>query len=195
MGEIRNDVAKHIQDEERRAVFTHCYGHALSLAAGDTIRRNTIMKSSLETTHENTKLVKYSPHREALFREIQLQDDNAPGTQSVAVHALCPMRWTVWADSMESIIRNYHTLQLLWNQDIDLIRDTETIARIKGVTSQMKSFNYFFALVLGEILLRHTNNLSRTLQKNISASEGQLVANMTRRTLQSMRNGQQFDLF
>ena len=59
----------------------------------------------------------------------------------------------------------------------------------------MKSFNYFFGLVLGEILLRHTDNLSRTLQKNISASEGQLVANMTRRTLQSMRNGQQFDLF
>ena len=96
---------------------------------------------------------------------------------------------------MESIIRNYHTLQLLWDQAINIIRDTETIARIRGVASQMKSFNYFFGLVLGEILLRHTDNLSRTLQKNISASEGQLVANMTRRTLQSTRNGQQFDLF
>ena len=90
MSEIRNGVAKCIQDEEPRAVFTHCYGHTLSHAAGDTIRRNTIMKSSLETTHEITKLVKYSPRREALFREIQLQDDNAPGTQSVAVRALCP---------------------------------------------------------------------------------------------------------
>ena len=84
---------------------------------------------------------------------------------------------------MESIIRNYHTLQLLWDQAINIIRDTETIARIRGVASQMKSFNYFFGLVLGEILLRHTDNLSRTLQKNISASEGQLVVNMTQRTL------------
>ena len=94
---------------------------------------------------------------------------------------------------MESIIRNYHTLQLLWDQAIDLIRDTETIARIRGVASQMKSFNYFFGL--REILLHHTDNLSRMLQKNISASEGQLVANMTQRTLQSTRNGQQFHLF
>ena len=195
MSGIRNGVAKRIQDEEPRAVFTHCYGHALSLTARDTIRRNTIMKSSLETTHEITKLVKYSPCREALFREIQLQDDSAPGTQSVAVRALCPTRWTVQTDSMESIIRNYNTLQSLWDQAIDLIRDTETIARIRGVASQMKSFNYFFGLVLGEVLLRHTDNLSRTLEKNISASEGQLVADMTQRTLQSMRNEQQFDLF
>ena len=35
----------------------------------------------------------------------------------------------------------------------------------------MKSFNYFFGLVPGEVLLRHTDNLSRTLQKNISAPE------------------------
>ena len=82
MSGIRNGVAKRIQDKEPRAVFTHCYGHALSLAAGDTIRRNTIMKRILQTTYEITKPVKYSPHREALFREIQLQDDNAPGTQA-----------------------------------------------------------------------------------------------------------------
>ena len=152
-------------------------------------------ESSLETTHKITKLVKYSPRRETLLHEIQLQDDNAHGTQSVAVHTLCPTRWTVWADSMESIIHNYNTLQSLWDQAIDLVRDTEPITRIRGVASQMKSFNYFFGLVLGEVLLRHTDNLSRTLQKNIFASEGQLVANMTRRTLQNMRNGQQFDLF
>ena len=35
---IRNGVAKLIQDEEPRGVFTHCYGHSLSLAAKDTIQ-------------------------------------------------------------------------------------------------------------------------------------------------------------
>ena len=44
MSRIRNGVAKRIQDQKLRAVFTHCYGHALSLTAKDTIRRNTIMK-------------------------------------------------------------------------------------------------------------------------------------------------------
>ena len=32
MSRIRNGVAKHISDIEPRAIFTHCYGHALNLA-------------------------------------------------------------------------------------------------------------------------------------------------------------------
>lgn len=31
----RNGVAKQIAEEEKRAVFTHCYGHALNLACSD----------------------------------------------------------------------------------------------------------------------------------------------------------------
>ena len=89
---------------------------------------------------------------------------------------------------MESIIKNYQILQELWEKVADIIRDTETIARIRGVASQMSTFDFFFGLVLnfGEILLRHTDNLSRTLQKPCSASEGQIIADMTKRTLQGL---------
>ena len=68
MSGIRSGVAKQIQDEEPRALFTHWYGHSLSLAASDTIKKCNTMK---ETTHETTKLVKYSPRRENLFRDIK----------------------------------------------------------------------------------------------------------------------------
>ena len=44
--------------------------------------------------------------------------------------------------------------------------------------------------------MRHNDNLSRTLQKStISAAEGQCVADMTVRTLQTIRNDSAFDLF
>ena len=36
MSGIRNGVAKQLMDEEPRAVFMHCYVHALNLAVGDT---------------------------------------------------------------------------------------------------------------------------------------------------------------
>ena len=36
----RNGVAVQIQSEEKRAVYTHCYRHALNLAIGDTIKRS-----------------------------------------------------------------------------------------------------------------------------------------------------------
>ena len=35
---VRNGVAKQLTDEEPRAIFTHCYGHALNLAVGDTVK-------------------------------------------------------------------------------------------------------------------------------------------------------------
>ena len=117
----------------------------------------------------------------------------APGTPGV--RTLSPTRWTVRADSMQSIIQNYSVLQELWDQAADIVHDTETIARIRGLASQMQCFYFFFGLVLGEVLHRHTDNLSRTLQKSCSASEGQIVADMTKRTLFSIRIEQCFDLF
>ena len=57
----------------------------------------------------------------------------------------------------------------------------------------MRTFDFFFGLVLGEFLLRHTDNISRTLQKNFSASEGQIVAEKTKVTLLSIRNEASFD--
>ena len=50
--------------------------------------------------------------------------------------------------------------------------------------------------MLGELVLKHTDNLSRTLQHaSMSAAEGQQVTAMTVATLNSMRSGDQFDLF
>ena len=37
MSGVRNGVAKILTDEEPRAIYTHCYGHCLNLAIGDTI--------------------------------------------------------------------------------------------------------------------------------------------------------------
>lgn len=191
MAGIRNGVATQIQKEEPRAIFTHCYGHSLNLAVGDMVKKSKILKKALETTHEIIKLVKYSPRRENLFNTIK--GEMAPGT--IGVRTLCPTRWTVRADAMQSIIQNYAVLQELWDQAVDIVHDTETIAHIRGVASQMQRFDFFFGLVLGEFLLRHTDNLSRTLQKSCSASKGQIVANMTKKTLFNTRSEQNFDLF
>ena len=177
MAGIRKGVAKQIQNQEPKALFTHCCGHSLNLATNDAIKKCKTIKNALDITHEITKLVKYSPRRESLFRHIKGQ--LAPDTPGVRV--LCPTRWTVRADSMESTMKNYTVLYELLEQAAAIVHDTETIARIRGVASQMLSFDFFFGLVLGELLLRHADNLSKTLQKNCSASEGQRVAAMTKK--------------
>ena len=51
-----NGVATQICKEEPRAVYTHCYGHSLNLAAADAIKQSKVMKLALATTYEVTKL-------------------------------------------------------------------------------------------------------------------------------------------
>ena len=43
-------------------------------------------------------------------------------------------------------------------------KDTENRARIHGVHAQMKTFAFLFGTDLGETVLRHTDNLSKTVQ-------------------------------
>lgn len=192
MSGCRSGVAKQIMQEQPLAFFTHCYGHSLNLAISDTIKQSSVMKKALNITHEITKLIKYSPRRENLFKSIK--GDIAPGTPGVRV--ICPTRWTVKAESMLSIIQNYTVLQELWDRAADIARDSDTVARIRGVASQMQSFDFFFGLVLGETLLRNSDNLSRTLQKKqFSAVEGQRVAEQTKKALTSTRNEDCFNLF
>ena len=63
----RNGVAKILNDEEPRAVYTHCYGHSLNLAVGDSVKGSKIMKSSLDVVFEISKLIKKIPQKRCNF--------------------------------------------------------------------------------------------------------------------------------
>ena len=93
----RSGVAKPISDLESRAVYTHCYGHALNLAASDTLKQCKLMKDALDTSYEITKLIKYSPRRERISQTLM---ENLPAGTTPGTRILCPTRWTVRADSL-----------------------------------------------------------------------------------------------
>ena len=60
----------------------------------------------------------------------------------------------------------------------------------------MHTFDFLFGVSLGNLLLHHTDNLSKTLQhKSLSAAEGQRVAKLTLDVLQSLRNEDHFKNF
>ena len=184
MSGAKSGVAKQILEEEPRAFYTHCYGHALNLAASDTIKGVSVLKNAMDTTHELCKLIKFSPKRDAAFHK--LKAELQPGTPGVRV--LCPTRWTVRADALRSVLDNYAVLQELWQLSYDESKDTEIRARIQGVAAQMDTFKYYYAATLAEMVLRHTDNLSKTLQREgISAAQGQQVAELVKKTLESLR--------
>jgi len=64
---LKSGVATQLSEDELRAIYTHCYGHAFNLACSDTIKQCMLMRDALDTTHEITKLIKKSPVEMRLF--------------------------------------------------------------------------------------------------------------------------------
>ena len=60
--------------------------------------------------------------------------------------------------------------------------------RIIGVCSCMKTFDFFYGIRLGELVLKHSDNISKTLQSpHLSAAEAPKIVAMTLKTLESLR--------
>jgi len=82
----------------------------------------------------------------------------------------------------------------LWDEEYEETKDTNTKARIMGMTTQMTTFEFYYGASLSHLLLCHTGNLSRTLQHKhiISAVMGQQVAKIVDTTLQGLRDDSSF---
>ena len=85
----RNTVATQILSVERRAVYLHCFGHALNLAVGDTIKQSKGCREALETAFEICKLIKYSSERNAALNRIKAEMADEDTGSSVGIRSFC----------------------------------------------------------------------------------------------------------
>ena len=196
MSGAKSGVATMISLEEPRAVFTHCYGHSLNLAVGDTVRQSKVMKSALETVSEISKLIKKSPKRDAIFILMFQKLKHEIAQDCPGFRVLCPTRWTVRAASMNSVLDNYEILLGVWEESKESHLSSDIKARVIGVDAQMQTFDFLFGVSLGALIFSHSDNLSKTLQHvNISAAEGQQLAKLTLDVLKSIRQPEHFQSF
>lgn len=85
---------------------------------------------------------------------------------------------------------------MLWEEVKETSSDSETCTRVTGVQATMETFEYLFGLSLGERILKHTDNLSCTIQNpSLTAFEAQDLAKKTIQTLQRIRKDEAYDLF
>ena len=76
-------------------------------------------QDALDNAFEIIKLIKKSPKREAIFKRMKKEF----GDTSTGIRSLCPTRWTVKANSIESIIENYTVLIKTFKEDIEETSD------------------------------------------------------------------------
>ena len=78
---------------------------------------------------------------------------------------LYPTRWTARAACVESILENWDVLRELCSQSLETKLDPEVKSRITGARYQMETFDFYFGVQLSNLVLRHSGNLSKTIQK------------------------------
>ena len=150
------------------------------------------MSHALDSAQEICKLLKYSPCRDAIFHK--LKDELSP--QVPGIRTLCPTRWTVRAASLESIRLNYQTSEATWEEAIDVVKESDVKARLNGVAAKMKEFDFLFCLLLAERILKHTDNLSKTIQAtSMPAVEGRRLSQLCIEVFKKVRTDECFDQF
>ena len=129
MSGSRNGVATQIMTEEKLAVYTHCYGHALNLAVGEAIKQSKVCRDSMETAFEFSKLINFSPKRNAAFDRIKAEHPEDDCHNGVGIRSFCPTRWTVRGVSITSILDKYTVLKQLWEE---CLNTTSLLPEVKG---------------------------------------------------------------
>ena len=202
----RNEVVVQIKQDEKRALYDHCYAPPLNLVIGDTMKNSALLKHTIGNTFELTKLVKKSPKKDSKLNEMQnslaIADDRDNKGYDLndakpSISMLCPTRWTVRGKCLMAIIDNFDDkLQRLWEWAIENTSDTSMKTRIRGISSYSKTFSYCFGIHLAATILNNSDNLSKTLQATqLSAVDAQRIARNTISTLESIRSDQNFNLF
>ena len=192
MSGSKSGVATRFKEENEKCLFTHCYGHVLNLAVGDVIKKVPTFDETFSVAYEICKLVKKSPHRNTKLNAIWEKTEN----EAKSIHKLCPIRWIVRGEASEAIVENHNELMELWEWSLEHAKLTEMRGRILGAQSKMNTFDFLFGCLLGKIILKQTDNLSKSLQSpTLSAAEGQEIAQDVIMTLEKDRNEKSFDLF
>ena len=152
---VRNGVAAIFKRDNPKCLITHCYCHALNLAVGDTVKSVALLKETLEDAYELTKLVKYSPKRQAALKNIQeelkienlklpVDDNNTEADTFSRLRLFSPTRWTVRAKALHSIFNNYKPMldMLACCNDSQNTSDPDIRARAAGPERKMNCFNF-----------------------------------------------------
>ena len=168
-------------------------GHCLNLAVQDTCRSIKIMRDTFDTILELSKVFKCGAKKKAMLLKIKAElSPKTPG-----IKPLCPTRWTVWAESLRSLVLNYEVIQSVLDEIlVEYSGNMEATAAARGIATVIMKFSFLFGVVVAEKLFSVTDTLSKAVQKkSLCASEARKMAAVTVSSLRDLRSDAYFERF
>ncbi|CAF1410883.1 unnamed protein product [Rotaria sordida] len=103
MSGIYGGVSALILNQQPKAMYVHCIAHCLDLAVHDLTNQCATISTCISFVKEIIDFVRRSPKRLAILKEIF----NQLSMSYANLTPLCPMRWTMRAESYNSLLKNY----------------------------------------------------------------------------------------
>ena len=103
---IKSGVTNKTLSENPKAFLTHCFGHALNLAAENMVKNVRFLKDNMGAIYKISNIIKKSPKRDAMLQKIRKDIL----LEYPRFRVLCPTRWTVRTEAVKSILDNWVAL-------------------------------------------------------------------------------------
>lgn len=194
MSGIKNGVQALVKAEASQALYVHCLAHNLNLCLKDVTNTCEMIRNVMDFIYNLIQLIRFSPKRLSLFDSLRKDVALNSGETTTSLRMLCPTRWTVRHNSIDSIVKNYQILQAAL-EEIQLGHD-EYAAKASGLLARMEKFDTFFALKLAYLVFSSAEQLSINLQAvDITIQEALKGAELLIAHLKSLRNDTCFNRF
>ena len=196
-------VAKRINDVESRAVFVHCVTYSLNLAVQDATRvvkhgvakSITLLRDILDLTREVINFIKASPKRCRMVQDLQNNEHfrSSPEEKPSGMRPLCPTRFTVRYQSLQSLDKNFELLDSALDEISSEMTD-ETGSKARGFQRQLRTFETLFALEVAMLVFQLTDDCSKLTQKvDASALDSQHAMQNVAGMIQNLRSDDHFE--
>ena len=142
-----NGAAAIVKRQYRKAVYTHCMAHHLSLSVVSACKMQSV-RNMFDTVGEITRSFEYSPKKEALL--VQKVKDVCPESRHHKLLDVCKTRWiqrmeTIktnaeksWnADSIKKAVSHYHAIAN-FEFVVTLTVCQAVLAFVKGLTVKLQ---------------------------------------------------------
>lgn len=116
-------------------------------------------------------------------------------SSATSIKPLCPTRWTVRADSMQSVLNNYSAIMLTLDTVSSTVK-SQSGSKAAGLYRSFHRFSTYFGLKLGISVFDRAEKLSKLLQsEHLTATAAKDAALTLVSSLRASRSDKQFDIF
>ena len=190
MSGVYSGVQARIKELNPRALFVHCYAHALNSVIVNACSKNRIARNFFGVVESLYVFIQASSNRHAVFEQHQKQlNPNQPLT---TLKSLSDTRWACRADSVRVVQQTLPSIIAALEEIGDSSSDRRAVAEANGLIKSI-DFEFLMSLQVLTDLLALTKVLSEYLQKpDIDILCAMEIVSSVKSILQSRRNEEKF---